>query len=433
MLILSHYLNAAIIAGRMSERAASAALYMQGFFGPHIDVVNGVPTVSQQRHDQLDDLLVKTELSVTLEQVRVYARDGTVIYSSDHKLIGRKMPSKDLDRAFAEEIVSQLEESTDEADPDELVEYPLLEIYAPIYVTGNPEPIAVAEFYEGAAEFESRLAEAQRQTMSIVGLTGMAIMALLYLIVRGANATIQDQQQSLSRELENAKALADQNKRLRRSADKARRNASRSNEDLLNRIGADIHDGPLQMLTLLVLRLGMGRRANPGSPGQPPVEETPEENIAKQVLGELRGISTGLVLPEIEKLPLEAALRLAVDRHEKLTGKTVATSFSALPENIEQSLKICLYRIVQEGLTNAYRHAGGIDQEVTVSRNAGVIEVIVSDGGPGLSPQSGKAGRHDPLGLAGIRHRVEAFGGTIETRLHKPTGVELVARVPLSA
>ncbi len=80
--------------------------------------------------------------------------------------------------------------------------------------------------------------------------------ALLYLIVRRASNIIANQKMTLKARLAQAQALAEQNTELRKAADRARMDATKSNEQLLNRIGADLHDGPVQLLSLLILKLG---------------------------------------------------------------------------------------------------------------------------------------------------------------------------------
>ena len=66
---------------------------------------------------------------------------------------------------------------------------------------------------------------------------------------------VSDYQTSLRRNVVEATSLAAQNDRLRRLADDARLEAANSNEDLLARIGQDLHDGPIQLVSLLMLKL----------------------------------------------------------------------------------------------------------------------------------------------------------------------------------
>jgi signal transduction histidine kinase len=74
-----------------------------------------------------------------------------------------------------------------------------------------------------------------------------------------------------------------------------------------------------------------------------------------------------------------------------------------LPANTPSQLKVCIYRFVQEGLNNAYRHAAAVGQAVHVVSDGRELTVEVADKGPGCSPSNSFAG--GKLGLAGLRAR----------------------------
>jgi len=437
MALLGEWLSGRIAANQLRSRAESGALYMEGFLARHVDGPASNPKVSEARQRELDDLLIGTDLAKRVEGFRIWRNDGLVIYSTNKQLIGESFPSDDIERAFAGQVVAQLEDSHDDGEDDgPPTKRPLIEIYAPIYEPGTHEVIAVGELYEEAADFIIQRNRVQRQTWVIVGATTLAIMALLFLIVRRASNTIAYQRMILKTQLTQAQALARQNTELRKAADRARMDASKSNEQLLNRIGADLHDGPVQLLSLLILKLsgaagaaGLPKAALERLPDVRGAELAPA-HLARLVLNELRELSTGLVMPEIEHMPLEAALRNAVEQHEQATGSTVNAVYEALPERVAHPLKICLYRVVQEGLNNAFRHGGGRNQHVAASADLSGITVIISDEGPGLSAASATSS-HRPLGLQGIRNRVEAFGGSVEIQARAGSGTELRVTVPM--
>ena len=238
------------------------------------------------------------------------------------------------------------------------------------------------------------------------------------LIVRRASNIIDSQRAILKTQLENAQALAEQNRRLRKGADKARMDATKSNETLLNRIGSDLHDGPVQLLGLLILTWRRLLRTNeivssaekyaPGSSSL-----TSGNRCFGSCANFRRDGSSG------DREPVaRGSLRVAVERHEYATGSVVGASSVGLPEHVTYPLKICLYSIVQEGFNNTFRHASGLSQHVTASADEKAIKVIVSDAGPGRWAD-GATVRADPLGLQGIRNRVEAFGGTVQFQQHQ--------------
>ena len=77
-------------------------------------------------------------------------------------------------------------------------------------------------------------------------------------------------------------------------------------------------------------------------------------------------------------------------------------------------VKITLYRLLQESLANGFRHGGGVDQRVALAHTGDQLKVEVRDGGPGFDP--GEAIDRDRVGLAGMRERVAALGGSFELR-----------------
>jgi signal transduction histidine kinase len=130
----------------------------------------------------------------------------------------------------------------------------------------------------------------------------------------------------------------------------------------------------------------------------------------------VRAISAGLGLPELGPLALAEVVSRVVSAHEWRTGTRVALSTQALPEQPPLSIKITVYRLIQEALTNAYRHAGGAGQAVSVAGDGDMVRVVVSDTGPGfdvMHPGSGGEGDgRVRLGLAGMRERVQSLGGS---------------------
>jgi signal transduction histidine kinase len=185
---------------------------------------------------------------------------------------------------------------------------------------------------------------------------------------------------------------------------------SRVNELTLRRIGADLHDGPAQLLTLILIRLD-DLAENCSTVDQESLETI--RGAATDALIEVRDLSRGLALPEINDLSLAEELQLVAQRHEQRTGTRVTLTMGRLPEAAPLTLKLCLYRFVQETLNNAYRHANGEGQVIRAQYIDGVLDIRVRDGGPGMTEDAmllETSGR-TRLGLAGLRYRVESLGG----------------------
>jgi signal transduction histidine kinase len=96
-------------------------------------------------------------------------------------------------------------------------------------------------------------------------------------------------------------------------------------------------------------------------------------------------------------------------------------------------VETALYRVVQEALTNAAKHAGAGRVAVVVGRRAGVAVAVVEDDGGGFDPDGTRPpGRRAGLGLAGMRERVGLLGGTVEVESQPGQGTTVFARIPLT-
>ena len=101
----------------------------------------------------------------------------------------------------------------------------------------------------------------------------------------------------------------------------------------------------------------------------------------------------------------------------------------SIQSEIPLPLKITVYRLIQEGLNNAFRHANGSEQRVHVYSEEDQIVVEISDRGPGFQPEQ-TGGWDGRLGLSGMRERVESLGGQFEIRSEMGKGTMIIAILP---
>ena len=122
---------------------------------------------------------------------------------------------------------------------------------------------------------------------------------------------------------------------------------------------------------------------------------------------------------------------LAADRHRRRTLMPVETQIDDLPANLGIPIKMCIYRVVQEGLNNAFRHAPEAEVSVTAKVRQGEIIISVKDDGPGF-PEAidGNPEDDSKLGLAGLKERVESVGGRLQVQSNPDRGVEISAHIP---
>jgi signal transduction histidine kinase len=125
----------------------------------------------------------------------------------------------------------------------------------------------------------------------------------------------------------------------------------------------------------------------------------------RRLLGVLR--SDGERLPLAPNPGLDQLPRLV--EQVRASGLAVELSVSGDPLALPPGVDLAAYRIVQEALTNALKHAGTAHATVSVGYEAGMIALTVVDDGPGASANG------NGNGLLGMRERVSLYGGTLET------------------
>lgn len=207
-----------------------------------------------------------------------------------------------------------------------------------------------------------------------------------------------------------------------------RQSVSDEQEIGLRRLGADLHDGVGQLLALALLKLdGLFGEAK-----ERPKEFESIRALLHDAMAEIRDMSAGLALPEIEKLSLNEALTLIVQRHERRTSTSVSTRLDDNSRTMVHPIKLCLCRFVQEALNNAFKHAKGAGQSVSATWNKDTIVVEVSDKGPGFGSAKTRDKRQ-ALGLAGLRNRLESLGGNLKVESKLGEGTKLTASLPLKA
>jgi signal transduction histidine kinase len=114
--------------------------------------------------------------------------------------------------------------------------------------------------------------------------------------------------------------------------------------------------------------------------------------------------------------------------HVRDSGLPVDLRVEGEPARLSAGVDLTAYRLVQEGLTNALKHARANRAEVVVRYRDGEIELEVADNGTGGGDGSG--GGH---GLVGMRERVAVYGGQLEAAPRPEGGFRLRARLPLEA
>jgi signal transduction histidine kinase len=432
MALLSFAISQRTETSMIQTAADEGALFMEVFLGPLAQELATSRSLSPESVKKLDDLLAG-RLGRRMRLIKIWLPDATLVYSTNKDTIGGQFPSHSITAALEGKVTGEFDDLVAVENATERhLQVPLVEIYAPLFRTGTQEVIAVGEVYNDGRRLAADLASIRLMSIGIVGAITAPMMLILFLIVRRASNLVASHQASLIRKMTEAKNLATQNERLRRLADDARLEAANSNENLLARIGQDLHDGPIQLVSLLMLKLTEPDGKKPAGARCSGRHDPSAQILTTRILTELRDISTGLVLPQLEELTASEVLRLAVRNHEDMTATKVDCKIGDLPHDLAPPLAVCLYRIVQEGLNNAFHHAKAAGQRVEVWADTQSIGIAVSDSGPGFAIRDPENVRsRTGLGIAGLRNRVEALHGTFELISQPGIGTQIRAKLPI--
>jgi signal transduction histidine kinase len=193
------------------------------------------------------------------------------------------------------------------------------------------------------------------------------------------------------------------------------------------RLARELHDETGQALTSILLGLKAIRAA--ASDTEAERAEADVRNLVVQALQDVRALAVELRPSALDDFGLVPALeRLAATFEERSGIRTVVES-SLGDERLPAEAETVLYRLVQEALTNAARHAGAGRVDIVLTRRAGGVSAIVEDDGRGF--EAGEA-REDALGLVGMRERLALLGGTLAIESARGEGTALVAYVPVA-
>jgi signal transduction histidine kinase len=235
--------------------------------------------------------------------------------------------------------------------------------------------------------------------------------------------------EELADQLTETRSLLDQNVRLKDSLQEFSAASADIHERTLQRIGADLHDGPAQSLTFSLLQIDRLLKAFERSGATAMIGDATElRRVIFDTAREVRGISTGLALPELRAMSLHEVVELAVHRHRMTTGGEASITFKS-HASVTQPQKPCIYRVVQESLSNAFKHGKAQSVAVTVA-DTPELTVSITDNGNGFDPEGVV---NKGLGLLGMRARVEALRGHFEITSAPGKGTTVVAKFYNSA
>ncbi|MEZ5913905.1 MAG: sensor histidine kinase [Paracoccaceae bacterium] len=427
-LIIGNWVERRIEQGVVQSSAISAALYMESFISPLSQELADDAGLSEPARTALHEIFETTALKTRVVSYKIWKEGGLIVEASDPALRGGRFePGEELLAAWNGAVGASFEDFEDgEDDGEAALGIPLLEVYSPIRELWTGEIIAVAEFYERADELARELADAKRNSWLIVAGVFATSGALLFGIVGAGSRLIERQRMTLQDQLAESRRMSEQNLRLRERVMQAAQRSTAQSDRVMQRIGQDLHDGIAQHLSLASLRF------EEAAPADAENAETVRVAMAA-AMRELRAISRGLALPDIDQLDPHALVTRAVEDHRKLFRSNVTVENAldaALP--LDEPAKLCIYRFLQEALTNAARHGEADAIAVNASHSGATVTVEVSDNGKGFAPETPRlVGDTGGQGLMSLRDRAETLNGQVSIRSRPGQGTAIELTLPI--
>lgn len=193
-------------------------------------------------------------------------------------------------------------------------------------------------------------------------------------------------------------------------------------------ISRELHDSVVQSLTALVWDVGSLRRRIPESDTKAYEILDSIQGLAQGAAAQIRDLALLLRPSMLDDLGLTAAIRWLVREVSRRTGLAIEISDDEISEDLPEGLSLCLYRLTQEALQNAVRHAQARTVYVELRRFRDRLLLSVRDDGTGFDAESGRG-----LGLLGIEERLRQVGGALRIASRRGTGTTVSAEIPLAS
>jgi signal transduction histidine kinase len=212
-------------------------------------------------------------------------------------------------------------------------------------------------------------------------------------------------------------------------AERAQAARRRADEERL-RIARELHDVLAHSISVINVQAGVGLALLDTDPEQARAALTTIKGKSKEALGEVRQVLDSLRTPgDAPRAPAPGLDRLPeLVRQAASAGLTVEVEGE--PPDLPPGTDLAAFRIVQEALTNVVRHSGSRHARVRLEHDDGAtLRLRIDDDGPATGAEAGGSGN----GLAGMRERAAALGGTIEAGPRADGGFRVLAVLPLRA
>jgi signal transduction histidine kinase len=209
-------------------------------------------------------------------------------------------------------------------------------------------------------------------------------------------------------------------------------------EQELQRIILDIHDGPVQKLFAALSQVSVLQTRLAHAEAPDPEWAATLSRVAGLLESSLAEIKTSLGTfrpPEFARRNLLSVIEGLLIQHEEFTGCRIDFESEGTIPKVSLPVKIAVYRILQEALSNSFRHGHVQSVGVRLSADETQVRLEVSDQGPGFNPPPlvgpDATERAEHIGLRGMRERVTLVGGTFHIQSAPGAGTRIWVEVPV--
>lgn len=213
----------------------------------------------------------------------------------------------------------------------------------------------------------------------------------------------------------------------RERAERAQASRRRADEERL-RIARELHDVLAHSLSVINVQAGVGLALLDSDPEQARTALTTIKSASKEALGDVRQVLDTLRTPgDAPRTPAPGLDRLP-ELVEQAARAGLTVRVEGAPPRLAPGADLAAFRIVQEALTNVVRHSGSRHARVCLEDAGRSLRLRIDDDGPATGAEAGGSGN----GLAGMRERAAALGGTIEAGPRPDGGFRVLAVLPLT-
>ncbi len=330
----------------------------------------------------LASLIEASVRDTPIERVKIYDRDGIVVYSTRaHEIGTNDSANPRFLGSMAGAVRSELRyrdrlfDSQPASGDDNLIE-----TYVPIRQPGQPQPVGVFEIYTDVNPIVRAMTHSELLIDAGIAVIMIALYSVLFLVVRRAERIITKQQQTI---LERNQTLQALSARMLANDERERR-----------RVAWELHEEIAQTLAAVKMRVeALARVADPDRNSSRSAGNGEVVPLLQDAMREIRALAVELRPPALDDFGLVATIRSLCQEAAQIDGRArIAADIALTEEEVPEALKGIIFRIVQQTLKQLIGMTGIGDIRITLARDGGLrlgvdFESLTADTGDEAEPQ----------------------------------------------